>query len=673
MIPSTPVSNKYFSNQGGLQFSEETEASNLGQAGFSHGAAYADLDLDGDLDLVINNMDSPAGVYRNNSAGSTKRNYLRVKLEGNDNNTFGLGTKVTIESGEVLQYQELTLTRGYKSSVEPILHFGLGSVVTVDRLLVEWPNGTKQLLKDLKTNQVLSLNQSEANKTVEDPWIQSTTPMFVDAAESTGIAFKHKENPYDDFFREVLLPHKTSQFGPKTTQGDVNSDKAVDFFIGGAAGQAGVLWLQNAEGHFNEQAGPWIDDADFEDIGSLLFDADGDQDLDLYVVSGGNEFPADSEKLQDRLYRNDGSGSFSRDDEALPKMITSGACVAAGDYDGDGDLDLFVGGRLLPRKYPYPPKSYLLENKEGQFIDVTEKIAPELASIGMVSSAEWLDLNEDRQLDLILAGEWMPISIFEQSDSKFTNQTDAYGLGESTGWWNTLLVDDFDSDGRPDLVAGNLGLNYKYHATVEEPIHIYGKDFDLSGTSDIVLGHYSDGTCVPVRGLQCSSQQIPGIREKFSTFKDFAHASLPEIYGFEKLDRALHYEAKLFASCILTQNDHHQFEITPLPTEAQLAPTQGMVSRDFNNDGNIDLLLAGNFFVAEVETGRADAGNGLLLLGKGDHTFEAVPLNESGFYAPGDVRDLAILEQANGAGFFVLVANNDDKLQVFKTSKEIQK
>ena len=664
MIPSTPVPNKFFTNNGDLTFSDQTETANLNQPGFSHGAAFGDLDLDGDLDLVINNMDSTASIYRNNSSGAS-HHYLRIRLQGPNSNRFALGAKVTIEVGDTIQYQELTLTRGYKSSVEPILHFGLGKATHADRVYVEWSNGSQSLLTQVPADQILEINIDTAPSTNTDPWETIVEPLFTEANPSSEIDFRHVENPYNDFIREVLLPHKTSQFGPKISIGDINQDDLDDFFIGGALDQSGALFKQSQTGTFEKVAGPWQQDAGQEDLGSLFFDADSDGDLDLYIVSGGNEFPADSPLLQDRLYINEGNSHFVHSKDSLPTMISSGGCVIAADYDQDGDQDLFVGGRLVPRRYPHPARSYILKNEGGRFTDATKEIAPSLVEPGMVSSALWLDVNKDEILDLVVVGEWMPVSIYQQEDGKFTNQTEAYGLAESTGWWNTIIAEDLDADGHTDLIAGNLGLNYKYHASPEEPFHIYGKDFDLSGTPDIVLGYYQDGICFPVRGMQCSIQQIPGIAEKFATYNDFALASLPQIYGVTKLERAIHYEANEFASCVFYNSDTGKFKKQPLPLEAQIAPLQGLVCRDFNSDGKLDLLLAGNFFVSEAETGRADAGNGLLLNGTNERSFQAMSIEKSGFYAPGDVRDLQIVDRTANKRPIVLVGNNNGPLQIF--------
>ncbi|KAA3623198.1 MAG: hypothetical protein DWQ02_24845, partial [Bacteroidetes bacterium] len=531
IMPSTPIANKLFRNEGDLTFSDRSEEFGIAVPGFSNGAAYSDLDLDGDLDLVINNINSNASLFKNTVNDKAGKNYLQVRLKGKENNLFGLGAKVTVTSGDLVQFQELTLTRGFKSSVDRNLHFGLGDQIQVDKVVVEWPGGGQSIMNDVAVNQVLEIEEVDVKTGMPDPWSKQYDFLFTDISDDIEVGFSHEENDYDDYYYETLLPHKTSQFGPKVAVGDVNGDGLEDFYIGGAAGQAGALFVQNGSNGFQESPGPWSEDKDSEDLGAVFFDADNDNDLDLYVASGGNEFrDGASPQLQDRLYLNN-DGNFIRSSDALPEMLTSSGCVSAADYDKDGDMDLFIGGRLTPGKYPFAPRSYLLQNNNGKFQDVTTQVCQELESPGLVTSAIWTDFDQDNDLDLILAGEWMPISFFENNDGKLIDQTAAYGLENSTGWWNKIIAEDFDGDGDIDFVAGNLGLNYKYKASQEEPLHVYCSDFDNTGTFDIVLGYHEQGTIFPVRGRQCSSEQMPYIQEKFPTYKDFAEASIDEIYG----------------------------------------------------------------------------------------------------------------------------------------------
>jgi hypothetical protein len=407
---------------------------------------------------------------------------------------------------------------------------------------------------------------------------------------------------------------------------------------------------------------PWTVDKSCEDLESLFFDADGDGDQDLYVISGGYEFNEKSKLLQDRLYINTGGGAFVKSTDALPAMIASGGTVSAGDFDQDGDLDLFVGGRLVPDKYPYAPKSYILENEDGKFKDITNKIASSISEVGMVSTSKWINLDGDANPELVLAGEWMPIKVFKYQNNSFKDISDEMGLAETTGWWNTLSFRDLDKDGDMDIIGGNLGLNYKYKASPEEPFNIYCDDFDNNGTYDIVLGYYNAGKEFPLRGLQCSSEQMPFVKKKFPTYNAFASSTIEDVYG-DKLKDALNYKVKMFESSVFI-NEGGSFKIQPLPKLAQISPIFGMLTRDFNGDGNTDILLAGNLYVAEAETGMADASNGLLLAGDGKGNFHPVSYKESGFLAPFDVRDLDAVYSPNGKGA-VIVSNNNQNLQVF--------
>lgn len=671
MIPATPIPNKFYRNNGNLTFSDQTTEAGFDRAGFSNGAAYADLDLDGDLDIVINNINSPASVYRNNGSQNATNHFLRIRLTGTKPNVFGLGAKVTVKSGDLLQYQELTLTRGFQSSVEPTLHFGLGEHTIADQVFVEWPGGMRSVLTNVTANQVINVAQKGAIKGSADPWLRKTNLFFTEVTGSSGVDFRHLENDYDDYEKEILLPYKTSQFGPKLAVGDVDGNGLDDFFIGGASGQAGVLFLQVSEFRFQAVQGPWTKDSGSEDVGALFFDADNDGDLDLYVVSGGNEFPEGSPLLQDRLYLNQGNATFVRSMDALPEMRTSKGCVTAADYDGDGDLDLFVGGRLVPGKYPFPPRSYLLRNDHGKFTDVTASAGDGLIRPGLVSCALWTDFDQDNDLDLILVGEWMPITFFQNQGGTFINKTKEFGLDNTAGWWNTIVQADFDGDGDPDYVVGNLGLNTRYRATEKQPLRVYCDDFDHSGTYDIVLAYFESGVCYPVRGRERSVEQNPFLATKFPTYKAFAKASIDEIYGSGPLANALHYEAKLLASSYIENRGGAAFAVHPLPVEAQVSAVQGIVARDFNGDGKPDILLAGNFYPFDVETGRSDAGIGLLLLGDGTGGFRPVKSVESGFFAPGDVRDLKLLSSGSNRPPLIVVANNNERVQVFRLNSAV--
>jgi len=669
LLKSTPVPNCIFKNNGDLRFTDMSAQWDFDFKGFSNGLAHADFDLDGDVDLVINNINSVALIYESQANDLNKGNYIRLQLEGKKPNVHGLGTKVFLETSNGQQYQELQVVRGFQSSSEYALHFGLGNATKVDKLRIVWQDRKEQILENAEVNQVLKVKYTEAKKAnalAEKD--NSTAPIFQEVTSSNGNVFKHDENEYDDYEKELLLPHKQSQNGPKLAVGDVDGNGLEDFYIGGAAEQSGALYLQQKEeGFIVSNQSVFEEDSRSEDIGALFFDADGDSDLDLYVVSGGNEFSVEAEELQDRLYINDGKGSFKKENERLPtNMKASGACVVAADFDQDGDQDLFVGSRLIPQKYPFPPMSYLLQNEGGKFTDVTQKYAPELEEAGLVTDAIWADVDGDKWMDLVVVGEWMPIRIFRNDGGEALEETtDEMGLKNTNGWWNSIAAKDMDGDGDQDFVMGNLGLNYKYQTSKEEPFQVFCSDFDKSGNLDIVLGYFSEGICFPVRGRQCSSEQMPMIKEKFTSYESFGLSSIGDVYGEQALSESLNLKAYQFASVYLENKGIGGFELKELPLEAQIAPIQGIVCADFDEDGNEDILVAGNWYVSEIETSRGDSGTGLLLKGNGDGTWKPSMVNESGFWANDDVRDLAVIHSDKRAKW-VVVANNNSGMQIFK-------
>jgi enediyne biosynthesis protein E4 len=661
---STPLENYAYQNTGGYRFEDKSEEWGFDFSGFSNGAALGDLDADGDLDIVVNNFFDPACVYENTATNIATNNYIRLKFEGPTANINGLGTKATIHLGDGLQYQEFQVTRGFQSCMEPFLHFGLGKEAIIDRLEIVWSDGSKQSLQNVSANQLLTVKYDDAKP---DPISDDKQQpgLFRPIGPSNGSIFTHKENNFNDYEKEILLPHKMSQWGPALAVGDVNGDGLDDFYVGGAAGQSAVLFIQDGPLNITTISTPtWASDAAHEDVAAHFFDADGDGDQDLYVVSGGNEFSGDAPELQDRLYLNQGNRKFTRSKDALPSMLTSGGVATSVDFDGDEDLDLFVGGRVVPGKYPVSPRSYILENTNGKFEDVTNRVAPGLVTPGLITSAKWTDYDGDNKPDLIAAGEWTGIIVFQNVGGKLENRSNSLGLDKHVGWWFDIHETDVDNDGDPDYVLGNLGLNYKYRATNEEPFHIYCHDFDQSGNLDIVLGYYNQGECFPVRGRQCSSQQMPFIKKKFPTYNAFGEANLFDVYG-QDLDTALHYAANDFASSLLINNGDGSFTIKQLPTEIQFAPVMSTVSDDFNGDGHQDLFVAGNLHVSEVETPRADGGTGKILLGNGDGTFHVVGIKEAGIYTARDVRNVALLSTGNGNPGMIVTANNNSGVQLF--------
>ena len=668
-MPSEKVDNYAYKNNGGINFSNVTSEWGITFEGYTNGATYADLDNDGDLEVLINNIDAPALLYRNNTIEKNLGNYLRIKLDGQAKNLNGLGAKITIKTDGGMQYQEHTMTRGFQSSVDPNIHFGLGDQIIVNEVVVLWNDGKSQTLKNVEANQLLTINHRDASTTSPSSNTDSK-PLFVNTTKESGIEYTHSENQYDDYKVEILIPHTYSKNGPALATGDLNGDGLDDFYIGGGGGSRAALYLQNQDETFSlSQTELWASDANSEDIGALFFDADQDNDLDLYVTCGGNEYKAGMSKLQDKLYLNNGNGKFAKAENILPNMTGSGSRVKAGDYDNDGDLDLFVGGRLLPQLYPTPAKSYILRNESKEtgklsFTDVTESIAPDLIEAGLVTDAVWLDYDNDKKLDLVIVGEWMPITFLKNDGNKFKDKTEALGLEKTAGWWYSLIAEDFDKDGDLDLMAGNLGLNYKYQADKNETFDVYANDYDKNGKLDIVLGYYQDGIQYPLRGKQCSSEQIPTIKYKYEEYDLFAEASLIDVYTEADLENSMHYKAHTFASAYIENKGAGKFGLTALPDEAQISCINGIVPFDYNQDGNLDVVVGGNMYGSEVETTRNDASYGSLLLGNGKGGFNALPLAQSGIFIKGDTKDLGLLKTKTGIS--IIAANNSEQPTLLK-------
>jgi len=671
-LPSEPIENYVFKNNGDLTFSKVNKDWGLSYTGFSNGFAHGDLDNDGDLDLIINNLDDEATFFQNKTKKET-HHYLQVKLKGPKQNPFGLGAKVMIEDEDWHQFQELTLSRGFQSSVAPLLHFGLGERKMVKKVKVSWPDGKKQILEHIAADQVLELEYRKAYPGSE--LVEQKGKRFKNITEAAGLDFKHIEDDFDDFRREPLLPHKNSAMGPALAVGDVNGDQLDDFFIGNAAGEPGRLYVQDQDGLFQVQSGPWETEAQYEDTGALFFDADQDGDQDLYVVNGGNDPMRAGDYYQDRLYINTPSG-FKRSLIALPKMPTSGQEVVIGDLDQDGKPDLFVGGRIVAGKYPEAAKAYILKNEGGtdenlRFLDVTLNYAPDLREAGLVTAAIWNDYNQDGLTDLILTGEWMPIRFFKNNGQQLEEMTeDIPGLEDLEGWWYSLAAGDPDQDGDTDYIAGNLGLNYKYKASSDEPFEIYANDFDENNSLDIVLSYHKKGELLPVRGRECSAQQVPAIAARFETFEAFADADLPELYGDEMLANALHLDSKTFESCWLENKGTAGFERHPLPAIAQLSSINAIEWIDYNGDAFQDLLLFGNLYGSEVETPRNDAGLGQVLVGGPHGSFTPVSAQESGLIVTGEVKNIAPIRWGAQQQTAFLIARNNDTLQLILLNQQ---
>ena len=653
------IANYIYKNNKDLTFSKKIKEWGLEEKSFSNGAAVADLDNDGDLDLIVNNIEDKAFIYEN-KAEKLNNNYLKIKLVGPAQNRSGLGAKITIEHNHKKQFHEFKTVRGYLSSVEPIIHFGLEKDTIVNKLKVVWKDGKTSTIKNVISNQLIQVNYVDA---VQEKAIDYNAKNIFKNKTIAKFSkpFVHKENVYNDFKEQVLLPHKLSQNGPCIAVGDINGDTLEDFFIGGAANQQSTIYTQNSSGNFIIKENVAIaKDANFEDVGAVFFDADNDNDLDLYVVSGGNEFKEQSVNYSDRLYLNNGKGDFTKSNN-IPQILESGSCVISLDFDNDNDLDLFIGGRLTPNKYPLAPKSFLLENTNGIFKDVTNKIAPELSKIGMVTSAVFNDIDNDGSNELIVVGEWMPITVFKKKQGVYNNITADLNLLDTAGWWNKIVAADIDKDGDIDFVVGNLGLNYKFKASKEKPFMVFASDYDSNGTNDIFLAKYYNDRKVPIRGKECTSEQLPSIGEKFKTYTEFAKADINEIIGDNK--KAITYEVKQFASIVL-ENTKGDFKIKKLPSQAQFSVVNGIVINDFNADGFIDIALAGNKFEVEIETTRADASIGLVLLGSKTGDFIPMSYLESGLYLPGNVKDMQgiVLKNEKKA---ILSGINDGQLEIF--------
>lgn len=663
-MPSLALPNYMFRNNGDLTFSRQDQQWGMPEPSFSNGMTYADLDNDGDLELIVNNIDQPALLYRNYASEQSVGNYLKIEFRGPVSNRLGIGSVVQIWHQGMMQTAELTLSRGYESSVEPILYFGLGQHSLIDSLKVTWAGGESQTLRDIPANQKLILKHQEAGSI--RPSRDERHPMFNEITGQSGPDFAHSENGYDDLKNQVLLPHMLSRLGPDITTGDIDGDGLTDCFIGNAAGSRAALFIQETDRSFSILEGPWEEDASCEDMGSAFFDADNDGDLDLYVVSGGNDFPEGAANYRDRLYINNGDRNFSKDTAALQDIRISGSVVEILDFDRDGDLDLFVGGRLIPARYPFPASSLLLENRSQngvvRFENVTSDKAPFLQDWGLVNTVFSEDLDGDGWTDLVVGGEWMPVCILKNTGGAF-EQNILEGTG---GWWFNLNGADFDQDGDVDLVAGNLGLNTRYSAQSESTLDIFADDFDRNGSYDIVISYFQNGNLYPLRGRDCYVAQNPTIALKFPTYASFGAATVEDIYSKKAIRKSLHLQAGSFASCYLQNQGDGRFDIHALPNESQLSPLNDMLIRDFDGDGNLDILAAGNMFAVEVVTPRIDGGVGILLKGDGKGSFKALPAGESGFFAPGDVKSLGILTLGNAGDQLILVGNNNGDLQVFK-------
>ncbi|PWL38018.1 hypothetical protein DKG77_06920 [Flagellimonas aquimarina] len=662
-MPSEKLPNILYKRTSGLSYGNVSSAWGLDDFSFSNGAASGDLDNDGDLDLVINNIDENAFLYKNMSIEEKKGNYLKVNAHGDLSEEFA---KVKIDIGETSQVIEIKRVRGYRSSQENSALFGIGDQKTIDTVTIFWKSGKMQQKLHVPSNTVISFSESEATMNIKKP--KERTKHFQEvSAKGLGLDFTHRENAYDDFEEEILLPYKQSNLGPFLTKGDINNDGLLDLHVGGAAGQAGQLYLQSDRGFTKVDSPALTNDAQYEDMESVLFDFDGDKDLDLYVVSGGNEFAEHSSYHADRIYINNGNGQFDRlHSDALSSYPKNGKTVSIIDYDKDGDNDILVGNRVVPKNYPKHQSSVLYENMEGELVDVTQKVAPGLANFGIINDLQVTDINNDGWEDFIAVGEWTGIGIFINQQGTFEKTEENTTALNEKGWWFSISETDVNNDGLKDYIIGNAGLNIKFKASSEKPFKVYAADFDENGTNDIVLSKKYNGTYVPVRGRECSSQQMPFIKDKFETYSEFANASLVDIYG-EKLDASYESSVTEFRSIVLINKGDLNFEKVLLPAESQSFPLLDCVLIDINKDGYEDMIPVGNIYGTEVETPRLDAISGLILLSNGKDGYTSLSNQESGLFLDGNVKDIEIIGNQKNEKYIINTVNNGP-LSVHKIS-----
>jgi hypothetical protein len=652
-LPSEKLSNLLFKNNGDLNFENITPNSGLNEPSFSNGAAYSDLDNDGDLDIVVNNMDSEAFLFKNNSIENKSGNFIKIITKGNLSEDFA---KVTLSYDGIKRSKESKRVRGYLSSVDKSLLFGIGKTSVIDTVKVLWPSGKYEEQYDIKANTTLTFKEINAQE--NDPGTILNKNMLFKKIDGF-INFTHKENEFNDFQKEVLLPYKQSTLGPYITTGDANGDGYDDVYIGGAHGQAGQLFLQNKKGFLKVDNKVFTEDANYEDMEALFIDIDNDNDNDLYVVSGGSEFLERSENLKDRIYLNNGKGNFSKiGPSELDDYTISGKTVTKIDYDKDGDDDLIIGNRIKPQKYPLHEPSLIYENVNGTFKNVTAKVAPEFEDFGIVNKVITTDFNNDGWDDFIAVGEWTHIGIFINEHNSFKDISSKSKLDKEIGWWYSITETDINNDGKKDYLIGNIGLNIKFKVSNDKPLRIYADDFDLNGTLDVVLSYKYKGNFVPARGKECSTQQMPFISKKIPTYNQFANSTLQDIYG-EKIFTAYHREVNQFKSILLLNEGDGKFKKIDLPNMAQTMPILDGDTYDFNKDGFEDIIVVGNIYNTEVETPRLDNPYALVLISNKKDGYTVLGPNKTGLYTKGNTKSIALIKhKALNKVFAVITANN---------------
>lgn len=659
-LPSEKLANILYKNNGDLNFENVTSFSGLGEPSFSNGAAYSDLDNDGDLDIVVNNMDDEAFLFKNNSIDKGLGNYIKIITKGNLSEDFA---KVIISYNGKTRTKESKRVRGYLSSVDKTIHFGLGNTSVIDTVKVIWPSGKYQEQYGVTANTTITFNEKDAkeNKPVDD-----SNKRLLFTKMSSLINFAHKENEFDDFAKEILLPYKQSTLGPYITKGDANGDGKDDVYIGGAHKQAGQLFIQTNKGFAKVDNAVFNEDAHYEDMEALFIDIDNDNDNDLYVISGGSEFMERSENLKDRIYLNDGKGNFSKlNSSDIYDYTISGKTITKIDFDKDGDSDLIIGNRIKPQKYPLHEPSLIYENVNGTFKNVTAKVAPDFEDFGIVNKVIATDINNDGWEDFIAVGEWTHIGVFINENSVFKDISSKSGLDKEKGWWYSITETDVNNDGNKDYLVGNIGLNIKFKVNTNSPLRIYADDFDLNGTLDVVLSYKYNDNFVPARGKECSTQQMPFLSKKIQTYHQFANSTVEDLYG-EKIYTSYQREANQFKSILLLNDGDGKFRKIELPNMAQTMPILDGDTYDFNKDGFEDIIVVGNIYNTEAETPRLDNAYGLVLISNKKDGYTVLGPNKTGLYINGNAKSVKLIEQTSLNKILAIVATNNAELEVFE-------